>query len=385
MNTGGESITKAMRKLHTGNTPSLSSHSPARARFTDFPIEVIEKNLDHVDKCHPLVLLCKQTHIPAGEKLYSKGPAITTEFPSRMRPMGFEPLDPFLPTQATLPQLLCGMDIKEPSPLSPFGRDLKMRFMRQLPRIHHYMLSDKEFDYLSGLSLLAEGLEPFPALLDLRLVFHPNRLGDQHPYSRNPINPFVVRRMSIVMNLAALCKPERPSGLIGACGHVPQEAHHYVCDEEEWRGVDWTKYERPLPPVLHGTHNVVLHLREPGADTKSEAELKRGCTYHFSCLEKVMKEGYTKCQDAYEEDSDGEDAEKEVLSQAEQELRAKTRWSVKWSSTGLRTEAHEDVKTEVRARVEDQKGLTLSDNSYGENNKDSREIGCLSVLARRWF
>ncbi|WVQ82044.1 hypothetical protein IAT38_004172 [Cryptococcus sp. DSM 104549] len=404
-----ESITETTQKLQIRDS---QSGLPRGAQFMDLPTEVVEVIVKCADKCHPLLLLCKQTCVPAGEKLYSRGPAITTEFPSRMRPVGFTPLEPFLPTQATLPQLLCGMDIKEPSPLSPFGRGLKMRFMRHLPGIHHHMLSQKEFNHLSGSvalqrripwdakvvadllrSLLVEGLEPFSALLDLRFTFHPNQLGDVHPYTRTPTNPFMVRRKDVITGLAALCKPDRfewclfavssrwddprkvtsPSCITPrfAGGHAPREAHHHVSDYEA--GIEWLHYERPLPPVLHGTHNVVhIKTRERKKDDESDGgqrDLKQYCYYYLSCLLAAVKRS----------EQDGDDTSG-CVSSTERELRARTRWCVKWFFDMVETETDPDE------RVQEVLDWTKSRIAHAQAAKSPSErmtVECTGVVRRR--
>ncbi|WVQ82041.1 hypothetical protein IAT38_004169 [Cryptococcus sp. DSM 104549] len=408
MNTEDIAI-ESMQKLSVGASQDLSRNADSpRARFADLPAEVIEVILNYADKCYPLLLLCKQTCIPAGVKLYSKGPAITTEFPSRMRPVGFEPLDPFLPTQATLLQLFCGMDIKEPSPTAPFGRSLKMRFMRGLPGIHHHLLSEKEYDYLSGAlgiqrrvswdakcvadllkSLLVEGLKPFPALLDLRLVFHPNRLLDLHPYNCAPANPFMVRRQCVVENLTALCKPERFEWCLFALGsrwgnpldtpldtrllkfpdgHIPREVHHYVSDEEDEWWLNRMDSKRSLPPIVHGARNVV-HVRIRSSSTVSEYGLGLACSHYLSRLLKVVEQ----------EEREG-DRTSGSLTPAEQESRAKTRWHVQCSFRMVGTKADADVTTaEVNAWL----GTLIDHLMPRKSTRERISEDCVCVLRSR--
>ncbi|WVQ80538.1 hypothetical protein IAT38_002643 [Cryptococcus sp. DSM 104549] len=344
---------KRWRPIPGYQPPYMTPMPDARVGFNDLPMEVMMRIFTHVDRFYGLLLTCKRTCIPAGERLYANGPvcasndpALWHRHPDRMR------------GGATLFQVMSGLEQGDGvTAQRPFGNTLKRRFMAHITSLRCHAVSEtvETSDRYSSPSynmtgellelidifheLHLEQVEPFPALQEV--VF---TRGDDPKDHAVWITPYRVDWTRMVGQFAALCRPRSfewteqkvaVNNLDGlgygdvwlragpnldidgelkfAGGHLPDVVQHTIrhvpsCSLDSQR----------VPFPCYGTYNIVYS--EPLCVCY---DTQYGC---MGYIEKVLWEVHPEHKDGGEEVK---------LGPKEKALRDATTWEFAWSAPSM--------------------------------------------------
>ncbi|WVQ80397.1 hypothetical protein IAT38_002502 [Cryptococcus sp. DSM 104549] len=189
----------------------------ARVGFSDLPTELVERVVYWISagyqSLYPLLLTCKQTLYPAGDRFYActwlTEPASDSNGPFRGE-HGER-------VGAGLIRLFEGVgNGAEATVAAPFGRDLKLRFLSRITClcINVHSSAGEEYDDQDWVAdqinftidllyrLRDAHIEPFPQIRRVDMFIGPHDLDFGFPFDiRGPVADFILA-------LAAICRPE---------------------------------------------------------------------------------------------------------------------------------------------------------------------------------
>ncbi|WVQ84064.1 hypothetical protein IAT38_006209 [Cryptococcus sp. DSM 104549] len=246
----------------------------ARGTFDNLPLELVDMVIGFSDRKYPWLTVCKRTTMSAAAQIYSDPLPI-----NYVRPIAPGDDDEnALSWVVVLEKVVRGLEHDGPSPDAPFGRDLKLAFLkymtvlddRQQGRIEwnpSIEVANESADNLIELFQHLEvlSIEPFPSVHTI----HIRRFFISNPSS------FTLDHEHLFMHsLAAIT---RPRYFQSCMGYTQRELEFR---EQRFRDVRfagghrpvecvWAMVERHNPPVCYGSHNIVLvpnHIAGQGFD-----------------------------------------------------------------------------------------------------------------------
>ncbi|WVQ85220.1 hypothetical protein IAT38_007385 [Cryptococcus sp. DSM 104549] len=311
----------------------------ARVELLDLPEHVLRRVLLFVHNPFNLLFTCKAILPVAGETLYAR-----VNFTGKPQ-WGGDGAGKIM-DDACLHDLVSGLENDTKSARKPFGRDLKLSFLRHITELRHAFGSDDQarrekrrayddegwydeperscrstendhrkliqlFGHLYGIDV-----EPFPGLrfIDFRYLY-------RQSWDSPPKDFFIPTALSFIQVFAAIILPEKfdiPLGLLRgprdfspplelrfAGGHAPEAVTHYF---------GGSPFIFDLPMVCHGAQNkVALSLSARGTSTPADRT-------------RVIGEAFCKVLRAAHPELFPPTRGSRKLSPKELEKRSKTRW-----------------------------------------------------------
>ncbi|WVQ78672.1 hypothetical protein IAT38_000759 [Cryptococcus sp. DSM 104549] len=341
----------------------LPKYGCCHAQFGDLPNELVDMVIRHSAKRSTWLLVAKRYLHLAGKAIYSQG--ITDKYASG--------LEASKATSAPLVSVLEGIQWQLPTAEAPYGRDLKLRFLRYAETLRYPLvidtvqvpseLLDRTRKMTAALCVLAmEGTILFPNLYKLQLLPLPC-------LSTSPLSTIDTLRL-FSLSLAAVCHPAHFSWPFAideydhTPNHMPYRPLTLAPRPRIW--LWWGKRDRRNLPRLV-THTIMRKdqdvpmvcygaVNEVDLTAVSDEEGAVECAMRIA---RILRIAHPEMQLGHV---------REGLSKEEQKDRAETEWCFKWNSIFRR----EYTALGIPALVDEEELEELLCGEFGEMIEDGR-------------